>query len=54
MSQQERLEFLKEKHAALDEAVQSESRRPFPDSLRVKELKLKKLRIKEEMATLTH
>ncbi|MBF0305925.1 MAG: YdcH family protein [Alphaproteobacteria bacterium] len=54
MSQQERLEFLKEKHAALDEAVQSESRRPFPDTMRVKELKLKKLRIKEEMSALTH
>jgi hypothetical protein len=57
MSLQDRIESLRAKHAALDTAIEVESRRPLPNSVHIKDLKLQKLRIKEElnrMNTSTH
>lgn len=50
----ERLEALRMKHVSLDQEVRSESRRPYPDSLALKRLKLEKLRVKEEIDRLSH
>ena len=49
MSLLDRVESLKAKHAALDAALEKESRRPAPDSVTVTELKRKKLAIKDEL-----
>lgn len=49
MSLVDRLESLRTKHQTLDHAVQVEYRRPLPDSVALKKLKLEKLRVKEEM-----
>lgn len=49
MSLQDRIESLKAKHAALDTAIQTEAKRPSPDSVALSNLKLQKLRIKEEL-----
>jgi len=51
----ERVQVLKQKHATLEEAIRSEARRPHPDDVRLKTLKVEKLRIKDEIADLaTH
>jgi hypothetical protein len=52
MSLQDRIESLKAKHAALDTAIDAEARRPLPNSTLIKDLKLKKLHIKEELSNL--
>jgi hypothetical protein len=49
MSVVDRVESLKAKHAALEAAIESESRRTYPDSSAIKEFKLKKLAIKDEL-----
>lgn len=53
MSVLDRVESLKSKHAALDEALQNEARRPYPNSAALKEMKLKKLWIKDELERIT-
>ncbi|HTZ36649.1 MAG TPA: YdcH family protein [Stellaceae bacterium] len=49
MSQQDRIEALKEKHASLERAIDEESRRPLPDQAAIYDLKRQKLRIKDEI-----
>ncbi|WP_372005682.1 YdcH family protein [Tistrella mobilis] len=52
MSVQARVEALKQKHAALDEALHSEYIRPKPDDQAIAELKRSKLKVKEEISRL--
>lgn len=54
MSEATHVESLKSKHAELEEAIEEENRRPQPDSVHLSELKRHKLRIKDELARLTH
>lgn len=49
MSLQDRLQTLKEQHAALDRALEEENRRPLPNQDAVHDLKRQKLRIKDEI-----
>ena len=49
----DRVESLKDKHAALEAALDAESRRPQLNSTVVAEMKRKKLRIKDELERLT-
>jgi hypothetical protein len=53
MSLDERIETLKMKHHALEEAIQKESNRPRPDDLEIHRLKKQKLQIKDEIAQLS-
>ncbi|MBI3445057.1 MAG: YdcH family protein [Magnetospirillum sp.] len=50
MSLHDRVESLKAKHAALETAIQSETRRPLPDTSQIHDLKRKKLQIKDELS----
>jgi hypothetical protein len=54
MSSDDRVDALKSKHAALEAALDQESRRPIPDSTAVAELKRQKLRIKDELQRIVH
>ena len=54
MSLDERIDSLKAKHTALDEAIEKENARPHPDELEIVGFKKQKLRIKDEIANLTH
>ena len=53
MSLHARVESLKDKHAALEAALEAESRRPHLNSVTVAEMKRKKLRIKDELERLS-
>lgn len=46
------LSALQAKHEGLDRRISAESQRPLPDQMRIAELKKRKLRVKEEMASL--
>ena len=48
----ERVQVLKQKHATLEEAIRAESRRPHPDDIRLKTLKVEKLKITDEIEVL--
>jgi len=48
----ERVQVLKQKHAALEEAIRAEGRRPHPNDVRLKSMKVEKLRIKDEITGL--
>jgi len=50
MSLQDRIESLKARHAAIDSAIQMETRRPLPDEAQLADLKRQKLRIKDELS----
>ncbi len=50
----DRVESLKDKHAALEAALDAESRRPQFKATVIAEMKRKKLRIKDELEKLTH
>jgi hypothetical protein len=52
MSQQARLDALKERHAALETLIQDEAQRPRPDAETLTRLKIEKLHVKEEMERL--
>lgn len=52
MSLQARLVALKERHAVLEDQIADEDRRPRPDEDHLSQLKLEKLRLKEEMERL--
>ncbi len=52
MSVENRMEALKEKHKALDAALEEEFSRPHPDDLEIHNLKKQKLRIKDEIASI--
>ena len=49
MSQLDRIEALKEKHASLERAIDEETHRPLPDQSAIHDLKRQKLRIKDEI-----
>ncbi|MBV8119583.1 MAG: YdcH family protein [Alphaproteobacteria bacterium] len=49
MSQKERIEALKQKHAALERAIDEENKRPLPNDDMISDLKRRKLRIKDEL-----
>jgi hypothetical protein len=52
MSQHDRIEALKEKHASLERALDEEIHRPLPDQAAIYDLKRQKLRIKDEIVQL--
>ena len=52
MSLQERIESLKAKHHALENAIEEENNRPCPDDMQIVRLKKQKLIIKDEIASL--
>ena len=54
MSVVEHIEALRVKHASLEAAIEEEHLRPHPDDIRIQELKKEKLKIKDEIAGLTH
>lgn len=43
------LEQLTSKHASLEQKIENEMRSPLPDTIRIAELKKKKLQIKQEL-----
>ena len=47
--EQQHIQALKAKHAALEAAIDAESSRPMPDSAELAKLKRQKLKIKEEI-----
>ena len=49
MSQKDRIEALKQKHAALERAIDEENSRPLPNDDVISDLKRQKLRIKDEI-----
>jgi hypothetical protein len=49
MSSQDRIEELRERHAALERAIDEENSRPFPNQDAISDLKRQKLRIKDEI-----
>lgn len=52
MALQQRIDTLKKRHTEIDLLVRSEESRPFPDALRLHQLKHQKLNLKDEMARL--
>ncbi len=52
MSLQSRIESLRTRHAALDDRLFDEDRRPAPDQGALNRLKLEKLRVKDELERL--
>lgn len=50
MSLLDRIESLKARHAALESAIEMETRRPQPDDSQIADLKRQKLRIKDELS----
>ena len=50
MSMQTHIQSLAEKHAAIEQTIADELKRPMPDESRVVALKKRKLRLKEELA----
>ncbi len=54
MSLETHVDALHEKHAAIDNTISKEELRPFPDTIRLMDLKRQKLKLKEELERLTH
>ena len=54
MSDKEQMIALKAKHSELDNALRIEISRPQPDQAVVSQIKKQKLRIKDEIATITN
>jgi len=52
MSLHDRIESLKAKHADLELAIESQTRSLNPDNSRIKDLKRRKLQIKDELSTI--
>ena len=52
MAIEARIRELGSRHEHLERAIQDEANRPAADELRLRELKRRKLRLKEEMETL--
>jgi hypothetical protein len=52
MSSQDRIEALRERHAALERAIDEERQHPFPNQDAISDLKRQKLRIKDELVLL--
>lgn len=53
MSLTDRIETLKSRHAALEQAIHEEEARPHPDDDVLHDLKKRKLKLKDEIAILT-
>jgi len=53
MRLEERIDALKSKHQDLEAAIDEENNRPHPDDIEIASLKKQKLRIKDELASLT-
>lgn len=49
MSLDTHVEALTRKHASIDEIIEREEHRPYPDAMRLMQLKRQKLRLKEEL-----
>lgn len=45
---------LEAKHAILDQRIDDEAHRPMPDAIKLADLKKQKLRLKEEISSVTH
>ena len=55
MDMETRVTALSSKHIYLDHAISQENQRPFPDYVRITQLKREKLRIKDEIVRIaTH
>lgn len=54
MSTDQRIETLRERHAALESQIEAETGRPQPDLDAVSEWKREKLRIKDQISTMEH
>lgn len=54
MSVQSHIEALTAKHAALEQELHLEQRRPAPDETVVADIKRRKLEIKDEITRITH
>ncbi len=54
MTQEDRVESLRARHAHLDHEIDDEVHRPLPDQIHLTELKRLKLRIKEELGRMSH
>lgn len=54
MSSLPELASLERQHAALEREIESAAARPDPDTLRISELKRRKLHLKDEMERLRH
>lgn len=52
MAVEARIRELGSRHQSLDKAIQDEQSRPVADNMRLKDLKRRKLRLKEEMESL--
>ena len=52
MSLEARIRELSERHKRLEDAIAAELKHPAGDDMRIHDLKRKKLRIKDELATL--
>ncbi len=52
MSQQARIESLKQRHALLDAQIAAEDQRPRPDTMELTRMKVEKLHVKEEIERL--
>lgn len=50
MSVHAHIESLQLRHADLETAIEAETRRPYPDNDKLRQLKLKKLRLKDELS----
>ncbi|MEE9318078.1 MAG: YdcH family protein [Rhodospirillales bacterium] len=53
MSLDEKIDTLKSKHQALEIAIEEENSRPHPDDIEIASLKKQKLRIKDELASIS-
>ena len=53
MAREVRLESLRRKHASLDDAIQAEASRRYPNDTLLHDLKRQKLRIKDEITRLS-
>jgi hypothetical protein len=54
MTTDDRIESLRARHRGLEEAIDTETHRPFPNTDLVADWKRQKLRIKDEIASLEH
>ncbi len=53
MSLDEKIEALKLKHHELEDALEEEKNRPLPDEIEISIIKKQKLRIKDQLASLS-
>jgi hypothetical protein len=54
MTSQDRIESLRARHRSLEDAIDQETHRAFPDNGQVADWKRQKLRIKDEIAAIEH